>query len=103
MINSIESPNFPDVPTMARPATTGTPSRSWYGLFVPTRHAVPIVDKLPRKSASIVSDVPPSASATSPPAALSAGGQYAGAVRRGDQRDRAAAQQVVKDAGLEPQ
>ena len=102
MVNNIKSPNFPDVPTMAETGYTGAPSRSWYGLFVPPGTPKPIVDKLAKEVASIVSD--PAfrqrhLTARSLTPAVNTPEQFAEEIKR----DRAAAQQVVKDAGLEPQ
>ena len=84
MVNNIKSPNFPDVPTMAETGYTGAPSRSWYGLFVPPGTPKPIVDKIAKEVASIVSD-PAFRQRHLTARSLTPGGQYAGAVRRGDQ------------------
>jgi tripartite-type tricarboxylate transporter receptor subunit TctC len=102
MVNNIKSPNFPNVPTMAETGYTGAPSRSWYGLFVPPGTPKPIVDKLSKEVASIVSD--PAfrqrhLTARSLTPAINTPEQFAEEIKK----DRAAAQQVVKDAGLEPQ
>ena len=84
MVNNIKSPNFPDVPTMAETGYTGAPSRSWYGLFVPPGTPKPIVDKIAKEVASIVSD-PAFRQRHLTARSLTPGGQYAGAVRRRDQ------------------
>ena len=102
MVNNIKSPSFPNVPTMAETGYAGAPSRSWYGLFVPPGTPKPIVDKLSREVASIVSD--PAfrgrhLTARSLTPAINTPEQFAEEIKK----DRAAAQQVVKDAGLEPQ
>ncbi|HEY7666089.1 MAG TPA: tripartite tricarboxylate transporter substrate binding protein [Xanthobacteraceae bacterium] len=102
MVNNIKSPNFPEVPTLAETGYTGTPSRSWYGLFVPAGTPRPIVDKLAKEVASIVND--PAfrerhLTARSLVPAISTPEQFAEDIRK----DRASAQQVVKAAGLEPQ
>ena len=39
MMNNIRSPNFPDVPLLKEVGYNGEPSRSWYGMFAPRRHA----------------------------------------------------------------
>jgi len=93
---------LPAIPTMAETGYTGAPSRSWYGLFVPPGTPKPIVDKLAKEVASIVGD--PSfrekhLTARSLVPAVNAPEQFADEIRK----DRAAARQVVKDAGLEPQ
>jgi tripartite-type tricarboxylate transporter receptor subunit TctC len=102
MLNNIRSPNFPDVPTMAETGYDGAPSRSWYGLFTPAGTPKPIVDKLANEVASIVSD--PTfrerhLTARSLVPAVNTPAQFADEIKK----DRAMAQQVVKDAGLEPQ
>jgi tripartite-type tricarboxylate transporter receptor subunit TctC len=102
MLNNIRSPNFPDVPTMAETGYQGAPSRSWYGLFTPAGTPKPIVDKLAKEVASIVGD--PAfrerhLTARSLVPAANTPAQFADEIKK----DRAMAQQVVKDAGLEPQ
>jgi tripartite-type tricarboxylate transporter receptor subunit TctC len=102
MLNNIRSPNFPDVPTMAETGYQGAPSRSWYGLFTPAGTPKPIVDKLATEVASIVGD--PAfrerhLTARSLVPAANTPEQFAAEIKQ----DRAMAQQVVKDAGLEPQ
>src|SRR5919198_5334740 len=102
MLNNIRSPNFPNVPTMSETGYQGTPSRSWYGLFTPAGTPKPIVDKLAKEVASIVGD--PAfrerhLTARSLVPAANTPEQFAEEIKK----DRAMAQQVVKDAGLEPQ
>jgi tripartite-type tricarboxylate transporter receptor subunit TctC len=102
MLNNIRSPNFPDVPTMAETGYSGAPSRSWYGLFTPAGTPKPIVDKLAKEVASIVSDPgfrERHLTARSLVPAVNTPAQFADEIKK----DRAMAQQVVKDAGLEPQ
>jgi tripartite-type tricarboxylate transporter receptor subunit TctC len=102
MMNNIRSPNFPDVPLLSDTGYKGAPSRSWYGLFVPPGTPRPIIDKLAAEFAKIVNEpafrdknlyarglVP----ATNTPDA------FAAEIKK----NRMVAQQVVKDAGLEPQ
>jgi tripartite-type tricarboxylate transporter receptor subunit TctC len=102
MVNNIKSPNFPNVPTLTETGYAGVPSRSWYGLFTPAGTPKPIVDKLAREVASIVND--PAfrerhLTARSLVPAVNTPEQFAEEIKR----DRAAAGQVVKAAGLEPQ
>ena len=56
MMNNIRSPNFPDVPTLEETGYHGAPSRSWYGLFTPVGTPRPIIDRLAKEVASIVSN-----------------------------------------------
>jgi tripartite-type tricarboxylate transporter receptor subunit TctC len=102
MLNNIRSPNFPNVPTLEETGYKGTPARSWYGLFVPAATPKAIVDKLNKEVVAIVSDAgfrDRHLTQRSLVPALNTPAQFAGEIKR----DRAAAQKVVKDAGLEPQ
>jgi tripartite-type tricarboxylate transporter receptor subunit TctC len=102
MLNNIKSPNFPNVPTLAETGYQGTPSRSWYGLFAPAGTPKPIVDKLAKEVATIVGDPAfrdKHLTARSLVPAINTPEHFAEEIRK----DRAAAQQVVKDAGLQPQ
>jgi tripartite-type tricarboxylate transporter receptor subunit TctC len=102
MMNNIRSPNFPDVPLLTEVGYNGPPSRSWYGLFAPAGTPKPIVDKLAKEIASIVSDPGFRArhlTARSLVSAVNTPEEFAAEIKR----DRAVAQQVVKDAGFEPQ
>ncbi len=102
MLNNIHSPQFPKVPTLEETGYHGPASQSWYGLFVPPGTPRPIIDKLAVEFAKIVNEpafreknlyarglVP----ATNTPA------EFAAEIKK----NRVVAQQVVKDAGLEPQ
>jgi tripartite-type tricarboxylate transporter receptor subunit TctC len=102
MVNNIKSPNFPNVPTIAETSYSGVPSRGWYGLFTPAGTPKPIVDKLANEVASIVND--PAfrerhLTARSLVPAVNTPAQFAEEI----DKDRAAARQVVRDAGLQPQ
>ncbi len=102
MMNNIRSPNFPDVPLLTEVGYNGPPSRSWYGLFAPAGTPKPIVDKLAKEIASIVSDPgfrERHLTARSLVSAVNTPEEFAAEIKR----DRAVAQQVVKDAGFEPQ
>jgi tripartite-type tricarboxylate transporter receptor subunit TctC len=102
MLNNIRSPQFPDVPTLEETGYHGPASRSWYGLFVPAGTPRPIIDKLAAEIGRVVNApgfreknlygrglVP----------AVNTPDQFAAEVKQ----ERVVAQQVVKDAGLEPQ
>jgi tripartite-type tricarboxylate transporter receptor subunit TctC len=102
MLNNIRSPNFPEVPLFAEVGYHGPPSRSWYGLFAPAGTSKAIVDKLSKEVNEIVGD--PAfrerhLTARSLVPAMNTPEQFAEEIKR----DRASAQQVVKDAGMEPQ
>ena len=102
MLNNIHSPQFPKVPTLEETGYHGPASQSWYGLFVPPHTPRPIIDKLAAEFAKIVNEpafreknlysrglVP----------AINSPDAFAAEIKK----DRLTAQQVVKDAGLEPQ
>ena len=103
MMNNIRSPNFPDVPLLSETGYHGAPSRSWYGLFTPPARRGRSSTGSPRRSPSIVGNpgVPPSD--ISPRAAwlpaINTPEEFAEAIAK----DRTVAEQVVKDAGIEPQ
>jgi len=101
-VNNIKSPNFPDVPTLAETGYKGAPSGSWYGLFAPAGTPKEIVDRLGREVAAIVND--PAfrerhLTARSLVPAINTPDAFARQIRE----ERAVAERVVKDAGLQPQ
>ncbi len=102
MANNIRSPNFPNVPTLAETGYRGAPSRGWYGLFAPAGTPRPIVDRLASVVASIVND--PAfrerhLTARSLVPAINTPEEFAQQIKE----DRAVAERVVKEAGLQPQ
>jgi tripartite-type tricarboxylate transporter receptor subunit TctC len=102
MMNNIHSPNFPDVPTLEETGYHGAPSRSWYGLFAPVGTPRPIIDRIAKEVASIVSNpafAEKNLKARSLVGAASTPEEFAKLIAA----DRTVAGQVVKDAGLEPQ
>jgi tripartite-type tricarboxylate transporter receptor subunit TctC len=102
MMNNIRSPNFPKVPLLSETGYQGAPSRSWYGLFTPVGVPRPIIDKLNKEIVSIVGDAAfreKHLTQRSLVSAVNTPDEFAAEIKR----DRDAARQVVKDAGLEPQ
>jgi tripartite-type tricarboxylate transporter receptor subunit TctC len=102
MVNNIKSPNFPDVPTLAETGYQGAPSRSWYGLFAPAGTPKPIVDRLAGEVAAIVSDPAfrdKHLTARSLVPAINTPDEFARQIKQ----DRAVAERVVREAGLQPQ
>ena len=102
MMNNIKSPNFPDVPLLSDTGYKGPPSQGWYGLFAPAGTPKAIVDKIAKDVADVVGN--PAfrerhLSARSLVSAINSPEKFAEEIKR----DRATAQKVVKDAGLEPQ
>jgi len=102
MMNNIKSPNFPNVPLLSDTGYKGPPSQGWYGLFAPAGTPKPIVDRIAKDVAAIVSD--PAFrerhfTARSLVSAVNTPEQFAEEIKR----DRSTAQKVVKEAGMEPQ
>jgi tripartite-type tricarboxylate transporter receptor subunit TctC len=102
MCNNIHSPQFPKVPTLEETGYHGPASQSWYGLFVPPRTPRPIIDKLAAEFAKIV-NTPAFLEKNLYPRglvpAINSPDEFAAEIKK----NRVVAQQVVKDAGLEPQ
>ena len=102
MLNNIRSPNFPNVPLLTEVGYNGPPSRSWYGIFAPAGMPRPIVDKLSKDIGEIIGQ--PAfrdrhLTARSLVPAANTPEQFAEDMKR----ERVVAQQVVRDAGFEPQ
>ena len=102
LVNNIRTPLLPNVPTLADLGYKGAPSQTWYGLFAPPGTPKPIVDKIAKEVARVVSDlgfrdryiisrgqVP----------AINTPEQFADEIKI----DREAAREIVKLSGLEPQ
>jgi tripartite-type tricarboxylate transporter receptor subunit TctC len=102
MVNNIRSPQFPDVPILEETGYKGAPSKSWYGLFVPPGTPRPIVDKLANEVAAILNDPVFRQKNLTDRALVPAVNSPEEFVRQ-IREDRAMAQRVVKEAGLEPQ
>jgi len=102
MMNNIRSPNFPQVPLLVETGYNGPPSRSWYGLFAPAGAPQPILDRIHKDVTAILSNpefVARHLTARSLVPALNTPAQFADDMKR----ERVVAEQVVKDAGFEPQ
>jgi tripartite-type tricarboxylate transporter receptor subunit TctC len=102
LTNNIRTPQLSDVPTFADLGYKGAPSQTWYGLFAPAGTPKAIVDKLNAEVTAVVNEpgfkdkfiiqrglVP----------ALNTPADFAAEIVR----DRAAAREVVKQSGMEPQ
>ena len=102
LVNNIRTPLLPNVPTLADLGYKGAPSQTWYGLFAPPGTPKPIVDKIAKEVARVVSDlgfrdryiisrgqVP----------AINTPEQFADEIKI----DREAAREIVKLSGLDPQ
>ena len=102
MLNNIRSPQFPKVPTLEETGYHGPASQSWYGLFVPPGTPRPIIDKLAAEFAKVVS-APAFLEKNLYPRGLVPAINTPDAFAAEIRKNRVVAQQVVKDAGLEPQ
>jgi tripartite-type tricarboxylate transporter receptor subunit TctC len=102
LVNNIRTPLLPNVPTLADLGYKGAPSQTWYGLFAPPGTPKPIVDKIAKEVARVVSDlgfrdryiisrgqVP----------AINTPEQFADEIKI----DREAAREIVKLSSLDPQ
>jgi tripartite-type tricarboxylate transporter receptor subunit TctC len=102
LTNNIRTPLLPDVPTFADLGYKGAASQTWYGLFAPAGTPKPIIDKLNAEVVRVVSNaefrdkyiisrgqVP----------AINTPEEFAAEIKT----NRAAAKEVVKESGLEPQ
>jgi tripartite-type tricarboxylate transporter receptor subunit TctC len=102
LVNNIRTPLLPNVPTLEDLGYKGAPSQTWYGLFAPPGMPKAVVDKIAAEVTRVVSDpgfrdkyiisrgqVP----------AINTPEQFAAEIKA----DRAAAKDVVKASGLEPQ
>ena len=102
MMNNIRSPNFPDVPLLQDTGYRGPPSRSWYGLFTPVGTPRPIVDRLAKEIAAIEADpdfAQMQLKARSLVGATDTPDDFAKLIAG----DRTIAEQVVKQAGMQPE
>jgi tripartite-type tricarboxylate transporter receptor subunit TctC len=102
LTNNIRTPLLPNVPTFADMGYKGAPSQTWYGLFAPAGTPKAIIDKLNAEVTRVMKDpafqdkyiisrgqVP----------AINTPEEFAKEIAD----DRAAAKDVVKESGLEPQ
>jgi len=102
MMNSIHSPNFPKVPTLEETGYHGPPSRGWYGLFAPHGTPRPIVDRLAKEVASIIAD-PAFTERNLKERSLVGAADTPDEFAKQIAEDRKVAEEVVKQAGLEPE
>lgn len=102
LVNNIRTPQLPDTPTLADTGYTGPPSQTWYGLFAPAGTPKAIVDKLNREIVAVMRDPEFNEKYLISRGLVEAIGtpeQFAATIKA----DRAAAREVVKESGMEPQ
>jgi tripartite-type tricarboxylate transporter receptor subunit TctC len=100
MANNIRTPRYPKVPTLRDTGYLGAPSQGWYGLFVPAGTPKPIVDRLAREINDIYKNeafVERNLISRGLVPAVNSPDEFAAQIVK----DRAVAEQVVKDARLE--
>ena len=102
LINNIRTPLLPDVPTLEDLGYKGAPSQTWYGLFAPPGTPRPIIDKVAAEVKRVFADkdfVEKYVISRGQVPAVNTTEQFAKQIKT----DRAAAQEVVKAAGMQPQ
>jgi tripartite-type tricarboxylate transporter receptor subunit TctC len=102
LVNNIRTPLLPNVPTLADIGYKGAPSQTWYGLFAPPGTPKPVVDKIASEVTRVFSDkafVEKYVISRGQVPAINTPEEFAAEIKA----DRAAAKDVVKASGLEPQ
>lgn len=102
LANNIRTPLLPDVPTLADTGYTGAPSQTWYGLFAPAGTPRPIIDKINAEVKRVFADkdfVEKHVISRGQVPAVNSPEEFDAEIKS----NRAAAKQVVKDSGLQPQ
>lgn len=102
LANNIRTPLLPDVPTLADTGYTGAPSQTWYGLFAPAGTPRPIIDKINAEVKRVFADkdfVEKHVISRGQVLAVNSPEEFDAEIKS----NRAAAKQVVKDSGLQPQ
>ena len=102
LTNNIRTPQLPNVPTFADIGYKGAPSQTWYGLFAPAGTPKAIIDKLNAEVTRVISNPEfrdKYIIARSMVPAINTPEEFARQIKA----DRAGAQEVFKQSGLEPQ
>src|SRR5689334_24391371 len=102
LVNNIPTPLLPKVPTLADLGYKGAPSQTWYGLFAPPGTPRPIIDKIAAEVKRVFADkdfVEKYVISRGQVPAINTPEQFAAQIKA----DRAAAQEVVKASGMQPQ
>jgi tripartite-type tricarboxylate transporter receptor subunit TctC len=102
LVNNIRTPLLPDVPTWSDLGYKGAASQTWYGLFAPPGMPKAAVDKIAAEVTRVFADkefVEKYVISRGQVPAINTPEQFAAEIKA----DRAAAKDVVKASGLEPQ
>ena len=100
LVNNVRTPLLPNVPTLEDTGYKGAASQTWYGLFAPAGTPRPAVDKINAEVKRIFADkefVKKHVIDRGQVPAVNTPEEFAAEIKR----NRAAAQQVVKDSGLQ--
>jgi tripartite-type tricarboxylate transporter receptor subunit TctC len=102
LVNNIRTPLLPNVPTLADLGYKGAASETWYGLFAPTGTPKPIVDKIHDAVVKVFADkefVDKYVISRGQVPAINTPDEFAAQIKA----ERAAAADVVKESGMQPQ
>jgi tripartite-type tricarboxylate transporter receptor subunit TctC len=102
LVNNIPTPLLPEVPTWSDLGYKGAASQTWYGLFAPPGTPKPIIDKIAAEVTRVFADkefVEKYVISRGQVPAINTPDEFAAEIKA----DRAAAQQVVKASGMQPQ
>ena len=100
LVNNVRTPLLPDVPTLEDTGYKGAASQTWYGLFAPVGTPRAAIDKINVEVKRVFADkdfVKKYVIDRGQVPAVNTPEEFAAEIKR----NRAAAQQVVKDSGLE--
>ncbi len=102
LVNNLRTPLLPNAPTLAETGYKGAASQTWYGLFAPAGTPKPIIDKLNAEVTRVFADkafVDKYVINRGQVPAINTPEQFAKEIAA----DRAAAKDVGKESGLQPQ
>jgi tripartite-type tricarboxylate transporter receptor subunit TctC len=102
LVNNIRTPLLPNVPTLEDLGYKGAPSQTWYGLFAPPGTPKAIIDRIAAEVTRVFADkdfVEKYVISRGQVPAINTPEQFAAQIKA----DRAAAQEVVKASGMQPQ
>jgi len=102
LVNNIRTPLLPETPTLADLGYKGAPSQTWYGLFAPVGTPRPVIDRISGEVKRVFANkdfVEKYVISRGQVPAINTPEEFAAEIKA----DRAAAQQVVKAAGMTPQ
>jgi tripartite-type tricarboxylate transporter receptor subunit TctC len=102
LVNNIRTPLLPNVPTLQDLGYKGAPSQTWYGLFAPPGTPKAIIDRIAAEVTRVFADrdfVEKYVISRGQVPAINTPEQFAAQIKA----DRAAAQEVVKASGMQPQ